>query len=295
MTMDDKPRPTETRSGSSVDNAPILSCRHAGMTIEGYSRAAVQTYWRVPELRIGFDLGAQPWAFMGTPTWFVTHTHLDHVAALPVYVARRRMMRMEPPVLYVPAEALEDIRRLLLLMQRLDRGRMLCQLNPLKPGDEVELSRESIVTAFPTTHTIPSLGYVVWDRRFKLRQEYLGLPGDKIRDLRLSGVPVTKEVRTPLLAYMGDTSPAGLDAFPPVYEAKVLITELSFIRASHRREKIHKFGHMHLDDFIERADRFRNELIICSHFSTRYHPQEVRRLVENKLPASLLGRVKLWI
>jgi hypothetical protein len=73
-----------------VDNAPILSCHHAGITVEGYSRAAVQSYWRIPELKIGFDLGAQPWDFMGTPTWLVTHTHLDHVAALPVYVGRAR-------------------------------------------------------------------------------------------------------------------------------------------------------------------------------------------------------------
>src|SRR5437763_2509675 len=190
-----------------VENAPILSCTHAGLTIEGYSRAAVQSYWRIPELKIGFDLGAQPWDFMGTPTWFLTHTHLDHFAALPVYVARRRMMRMEPPVLYLPGEAVEDVRRLLLVMQRLDRGRMVCQLNGLKAGDEVELSRENVVTAFPTTHTIPSLGYVVWDRRNKLKDEYLGLPGDKIRDLRVSGVAVTREVRVPLVAYTGDTSP----------------------------------------------------------------------------------------
>ena len=278
-----------------VDNAPFLSCQHAGLTIEGYSRAAVQSYWRIPELKIGFDLGAQPWDFMGTPTWFISHTHLDHVAALPVYVARRRMMRMEPPNLYLPAESLEDVRRLLLVMQRLDRGRMVCNLNGLKPGDEVELSRENVVTVFGTTHTIPSLGYVVWDRRNKLKEEYHGLPGDKIRDLRLTGTQVTREVRVPLLAYTGDTSPAGLDGYPPVYEAKILITELSFIRASHRREKIHKFGHMHLDDFVERADRFRNELIICSHFSTRYHPQEVRRLIDGKLPANLRERIKLWL
>jgi len=278
-----------------VDNAPIVTCQHAGLTVEGYSRAAVQSYWRVPELKIGFDLGAQPWDFMGTPTWFVTHTHLDHVAALPVYVARRRMMRMEPPTLYLPAEAVEDVRRLLLVMQRLDRGRMVCQLNGLKPGDEVELSREHVVTVFATTHTIPSLGYVVWDRRNKLKEEYVGLPGERIRDLRLSGVAVTRELRTPLLAYTGDTSPGGLDAYPPVFEAKVLITEMSFIRPNHRREKIHKFGHMHLDDFLERADRFRNELIILAHFSTRYHPQEVRRLVEGKLPPGLRERVKLWL
>jgi ribonuclease Z len=278
-----------------VENAPILVHRHAGLTIEGYSRAAVQSYWRVPELKIGFDLGAQPWDFMGTPTWLVTHTHLDHVAALPVYVARRRMMKMEPPTIYLPAEAIEDVRRLLLVMQRLDRGRMICELNGVTPGQEIELGREHVVTAFATTHTIPSLGYVVWERRNKLKEEYHGLPGDKIRDLRLAGTEVTREVRTPILAYTGDTSPAGLDGCPAAFEAKILITELSFIRPNHRREKIHKFGHMHLDDFIERADRFKNELIVCAHFSTRYHPQEVRKLLDTKLPELLRSRVKVWI
>jgi ribonuclease Z len=278
-----------------VDNAPILSCQHGGLTVEGYSRAAVQSYWRIPELKIGFDLGAQPWDFMGTPTWLLSHTHLDHVAALPVYVARRRMMRMEPPVIYLPATAVEDVRRLLLIMQRLDRGRMVCDLRGLAAGDEFELSREHVVTTFATTHTIPSLGYVVWDRRFKLKEEYQGWPGDKIRDLRLAGTPVTREMRTPILAYTGDTSPAGIDACPAVFQAKILIAEMSFIRPNHRREKIHKFGHMHLDDFLERADRFENELIVCAHFSTRYHSQEVRRIVEAKLPTSLRDRVRLWI
>jgi ribonuclease Z len=278
-----------------VDNAPILTHHHAGLTIEGYSRAAVQSYWRIPELKIGFDLGASPWDFIGTPTWLVTHTHLDHIAALPVYVARRRMMKMEPPTIYLPQEPLEDVRRLLLIMQRLDRGRMVCQLEGVSPGQEIELSREHVVTVFATTHTIPSVGYLVWERRNKLKEEYHGLPGDKIRDLRLSGVQVTAEVRTPILAYTGDTSPAGLDNYPPAFQAKVLITEVSFIRPNHRREKIHKFGHMHLDDIVERADRFKNELIICSHFSTRYHPQEVRRVMEAKLPPSLRDRVKVWI
>ncbi len=278
-----------------VENAPILSCKHAGLTIEGYSRAAVQSYWRIPELKLGFDLGAQPWDFMGTQTWLISHTHLDHIAALPVYVARRRMMKMEPPTVFVPAYAEEDLRKLLLLVQRLDRGRQVCNLHGVNAGDEIELSREIVVTVFATTHTIPSVGYLVWERRNKLKEEYHGLPGDRIRDLRLSGVAVTREVRTPLVCYTGDTSPAGLDAYPPVFQARVLITEMSFIREKHRRDKIHKFGHMHLDDFLERADRFENELIICAHFSTRYHPDEVRNTLQKRLPARLRERMKLWI
>ena len=278
-----------------VDNAPYLSLTHGGLTVEGWSRAAVQSYWRVPELKVGFDVGAQPWDFMNTPTWFVSHTHLDHIAALPVYVARRRMMKMEPPTVYVPAENFEDVKKLLLIFQRLDRGRQVCDLVPVEAGQEIELSREHVATAWATAHTIPSRGYLVWERRNKLKEEFQGLPGEKIRDLRLSGTAVTREVRMPLVAYTGDTSPQGLDACPAAYEAKILITELSFIREKHRRDKIHKFGHMHLDDFLERADRFQNEVIIAGHFSTRYHPTEVRKLLEKKLPETLRERMKLWV
>jgi ribonuclease Z len=278
-----------------VENAPYLTHTHGHLTIEGWSRAAVQSYWRIPELKIGFDLGAQPWDFMGTPTWFVSHTHLDHVAALPVYVARRRMMKMEPPTLYVPIEMVDDIRRLLHIMHRLDRGRQLAEVQGLKAGDEVELGREHVVHVFDTVHTVPSRGFVVFERRHKLKEEFLGLPGEKIRDLKLSGVAITREVRIPLVAYTGDTAPAGLDACPACFNAKILITEMSFIRAAHRRDKIHKFGHMHLDDFVERASQFHNELIIAAHYSTRYHPNEVRKILDAKLPPELKARMKLWI
>ena len=88
-----------------LGNAPVKSHHHDGLTIEGYSRAAVQTYWRIPELKFGFDLGAHPWDFMGTRTWLLSHTHLDHVAALPLHVSRRRLMKMEPPRIYLPAVA----------------------------------------------------------------------------------------------------------------------------------------------------------------------------------------------
>ena len=278
-----------------IENLPIRTLKHKGLTIEGYSRAAVQSYWRIAELKIGFELGASPWSFMGTNTFFVSHAHLDHLAALPVYVARRRMMKMEPPTIYLPAEVVDNVRRMLNSWQSLDRGRMVCQLVGMKPGGEIELSREHVVTAFATKHTVPSLGYVIWDRRKKLKPELQKLTQDEIRDLRLAGTEVTQEVRVPLVCYTGDTAPSGLDAYPPVYESRVLITELTFFRPEHRKEKIHKFGHMHLDDLLERADKFQNELIIVAHFSTRYHEGQIRKAIENIWPPQLKGRVHLWL
>ena len=156
-------------------------------------------------------------------------------------------------------------------------------------------SRERVVTVFDTVHTVPSVGYLVWDRRRKLKEDLVGVDEDEIRKRRLGGEDVTREVRMPLVCYCGDTAPAGLDNYDPVFQSRVLITEMTFFRPDHRKDKIHKFGHTHLDDIIERAERFENELIILAHFSTRYQDSQVRREVKKRLPESLRDRVELWV
>lgn len=278
-----------------IDNLPLKSIKFDGLTIEGYSRAAVQSYWRIPELKVGFDMGGSPWSFMGTQTFLISHGHLDHMAAMPAYVARRRMMKMDPPTIYLPKEIVDAAWRMLKSWQQLDRGRMMCELVGVEPGDEFDLSREHVVTVFETKHTVPSVGYIVWDRRKKLKAEYQGLSGDEIRDIRLAGNEVSEEIRVPLVCYVGDTAPAGLDNCPAVFDARVLITEMTFFRPEHRKDKIHKFGHTHLDDIIERADKFKNELVILAHFSTRYHETQIERAVKRRLPEDLAKRVQLWL
>jgi ribonuclease Z len=106
---------------------------------------------------------------------------------------------------------------------------------------------------------------------------------------------VAEEIRQPLVAYAGDTAPAGLDACPAMYEAKILIAEMTFVSPEHRKEKIHKFGHMHLDDFVERRTLFKNELVIAAHLSTRYGGPAVERMVRKALPDMLEGRLMLWL
>ena len=71
----------------------------------------------------------------------------------------------------------------------------MSKIDSVKPGQEIELSRDHVIHVFETTHTIPSVGYLVWERRNKLKEEYHGLAGEQIRDLRLSGVQVTREMR----------------------------------------------------------------------------------------------------
>ena len=278
-----------------LQNSPVKSLRHGDLTVEGYSRAAVQTYWRIPELKLGFDLGAHPWEFMGTPNWMLSHCHLDHIAALPLYVARRRLMKMQQPKVFLPKFAVDNVRKMLDSFSRLDRGRLPCELIGVKPGEEIELSRELLLKVLATKHTVPSVGYIVYERRKKLKPEYSELKGEEIRDLRESGTEVTEEIRLPVIGYTGDTSPEGLDNNPEFFEAKILITEMTFVAPDHRKQLIHKDGHMHLDDFVERKSQFQNELVIAGHFSTRYNRKQAERIVKKVLPDMLDDRLKLWL
>lgn len=151
------------------------------------------------------------------------------------------------------------------------------------------------MTVHPTTHTVPSVGYIVWQRRHKLKSEYHDFSGEEIRDLRLNGIEVSEEIRVPQVAYLGDSRPRGLDDNPDMYRARVLIAEMTFVAPSHRKDLIHKHGHIHLDDVVARRDRFENERVIFAHFSTRYHDRQIRSLVEKALPGLLDGRICLWL
>lgn len=147
----------------------------------------------------------------------------------------------------------------------------------------------------PTQHTIDSVGFVVHQRRHKLKPEFQDLSGNEIRDLKMAGQDVTTEKRIPVFAYTGDTNPKGLDANPVFYDAKILISELTFVAPEHRKDTIHKHGHMHVDDYVKRSDRFNNELVIAGHLSTRYNDAQVKRLVQKTMPGMLDGRMKLWL
>ncbi|MBQ9812548.1 MAG: MBL fold metallo-hydrolase [Thermoguttaceae bacterium] len=267
-----------------------IKCEY--FTVEGFSRAPVMTFWRIPEYKLGFDLGWQPWEFMGTPRWFLSHAHMDHVLALPAYIARRRMMQMEPPTIYVPEQKVGDIRQFLGAFCRLEQSVLPCEIIGVRPGDEIDLSRELVVSVHRTYHTVPSVGYIVWERRKKLKLEYLELSGPEIRDLSVSGVEVSYEVRFPRIAFLGDSSPRGLDENPDMYKADVLIAEMTHV-STQKNEPRQTPGHMRVEDYVERKDKFQNKKIIASHFSVRYAQRDVENCVKQKLPDMLGGRLVL--
>lgn len=277
-----------------IDNAPYLALRHGGVTIEGWSRAGIQSYWRIPEWRVGFDLGAIPWDFTHVRDWFITHGHIDHCLALPALIARRAMLREGPPRIHVPAEIVPEVQALLAAWTAIDRGPIACHLIGMNPGDRVELGQGRFVSAFATVHPVPSRGYIVWERRSKLRDAFRELAPEELRARRDAGDVLTHEVEVPLFCYTGDTAAAGLDGEPALYDAQILLLEMTYARPEHAPERIQLYGHIHLRDVIERAERFRNELVIAAHVTSRDEPAQFQRWADERLPPALRGRFRVW-
>ena len=77
--------------------------------------------------------------------------------------------------------------------------------------------------------------------------------------------------------------------------ARLLIMEVTFLDERVDVARARGSGHVHLDEVVERAELFENEAILFTHFSARYSPGEVRRIVSGRLPDCLRDRVHLLL
>ena len=68
----------------------------------------------------------------------------------------------------------------------------------------------------------------------------------------------------------------------------MLLIECSFL-APEDRDRAGDYEHLHLEDFLERAELFQNEAIVLTHFSQRYRVEEIREVLR-RLPDALAAR-----
>ncbi len=277
-------------------NAPLLEHHHDGLTVRGWSRAAVQSYWALPELKLLFDHGAHSWDLAaGYPRLAITHAHPDHLAGLFSYLSTRNVMRQDKTQVFVPPSIVDDVRVILDAWTRLTRDKLQVELVPCAPGDRLPVGRNVSLAPFSTAHTIASQGYIVVEQRHKLKPDFLGRPGAELAAAKKSGIEITDAQDVDLFAYTGDTTIAAFDDNPRLYDVKVLVMEATFVSEEPSADHARKFGHVHLDDIVARAHLFKNECIVLAHFSTRLSREMILERVQSALPPEFLERAVAWL
>ncbi|CAI0399331.1 unnamed protein product [Linum tenue] len=265
-----------------------------GYPVEGLSIAGLETCIIFPSLDLAFDIGRCPQRAVSQNFVFISHAHMDHIGGLPMYVATRGLNRMKPPTIIVPTSIKPTVEQLFEVHRQLDGSELRHVLIGLDIGEEISIRRDLKVKAFKTHHTIKSQGYVVYQVKEKLKQEYHGLSIREMKNLKLSGVKITDTISHPEIAFTGDTMSDFLldESNSDVLKAKVLVMECTFVEDRVTVEHAREYGHTHLYEIIKHADKFQNKAILMIHFSARYTVEEIQGAM-SKLEAPLAGRVHI--
>lgn len=100
---------------------------------------------------------------------FLTHSHIDHVAGLPVFLDNTYGLAAVPPTVHASALTLETLQRDLFndrlmpdFIGMSTRMKPFLQTNIVEAGQAVKAGRYT-VTSFNVQHTIPTVAYLVDD------------------------------------------------------------------------------------------------------------------------------------
>src|SRR5690606_34250778 len=113
--------PRACRSGSShcdagstprSDGAPVTASGLVvgELSIEGWSRAGEESWYRVRPPGIGLDAGRGASALVGASDLFLSHGHLDHALGVPWVLSQRRLQGLSPARIHCPAATAAALR-----------------------------------------------------------------------------------------------------------------------------------------------------------------------------------------
>lgn len=258
--------------------------------IQGVSIAGEATAVQVPELDLCFDIGECPRALLSSNIVALSHGHMDHIASLVYYFSQRHFQGMGTGTVVCHPDLEKPIRGLMDALVGIERQRTPYEIVTLEPEQQIPLKGNVVLRAFSTIHTVPSLGYACVELRSKLRADLVGLPQEQLVKLKDKGESITETHEIPLVTYMGDTLWGKHFDRPEVLDAKVLITECTFLEPGHRkRAGIGK--HLHLDDIIRLLEMSSCPTVILTHLSRRTHLAQVRQVLDDAIPAQHRDRV----
>ncbi len=248
--------------------------------VQGSSVAGEATSITIPEMDVTFDMGFCARMSLASKFCAVTHGHMDHVGGLAYWCSQRNFQGMGPGTIVCDARIERDVRAMMDGFAALERQKTPYEVVALEDGQEIEIKNNIALRCFHVEHTCPAVGYVIVEKRTKLREEFVGLPQEKLRDLKEKGTEIVRHLEVPQIAYTGDTLPGPHLLREDVRKAKIIISECTFFDDDHAG-RARTGMHMHVNDVAEWLRVCECEHMVLVHVSRRTHlGQAIRQLAD---------------
>lgn len=258
--------------------------------VQGFSVAGEATSITIPEMDLTFDMGLCPRSALPSKFCALTHGHMDHTGALAYWCSQRNFQGMGPGTIVCDARVERDVRAMMDGFSALERQKTPYEVVALEDGGEVEIKNNIVLRAFHVEHTCPAMGYTVIEKRTKLKEEYLGLPQEKLRELKERGTDIVRRLEAPQIAYTGDTLPGGYLLREEFRRARILIAECTFFDDDHKG-RARTGMHMHVGDIAEWLRVCECEHMVLVHVSRRTHLGQARLQLVEAVGEELAGKV----
>jgi ribonuclease Z len=260
--------------------------------IVGTSVAGEQTCIMIPELDVCFDMGFCPRPALAMKYVAISHGHMDHIGGLAYWCSQRHFQGMGPGNIICPASIAPAIQKMMEGYIDLERQKTPFNIIPIEAEGTVEIKNNIFLRGFPVEHTTTTFGYSIFERRTKLKPELVGLPQEKLTEMRAKGEEITRTLYIPLIAYVMDTSPGPALVREDVRKAQILITECTFFEPD-TRERAKVGMHLHVKDLAEWMRVLECQKVVVGHISRRTHLVEARKQLMTELGRQKAEKVEL--
>ena len=294
-------------------------------TIRGKSTGGKETALIIEELSVIFDVGFQADKLETIQNITISHSHMDHFGCLHFCHGSKKLQNITTPYqIIMPQNCLEPFKAISTAVSSLGRGGFPIEFQNctfedgkeqkvIRPfehlrADNVVMAEDCkeiflmnknnfVIDAYKMNHKITSFGYVISEKRPKLKKQYHGLSGAEIKTLKDSGVDVSEQIKIPTIAFTGDTQIDAILKNDEFLNVSILIMESTHFDYDPSDpdcaiQDAIDHGHVHFKQFVDNISKFKNKYIVLCHFSQKYRkladieehfklltPEEQRRIV----------------